>query len=148
MLRNIYPILDTKNMAVGIELVIFFVIVFLFWYKKKVWIYPANFPPGPRAPLPLVGDAYRLTADIPVGLKYFHKKHGNIIGLNAGGLLTVSISDYETIQKTMAMDEYSHRIKMSGFEIFRRDDPIYEENTSLVFGHGAQWNVMHRFSLR
>ncbi len=63
---------------------IFFVITLLtlsvWWYRKKVWIYPDNFPPGPRAPLPILGDALSLGKDIPVGVDKLHEKYGPIIG--------------------------------------------------------------------
>ena len=136
-------------MIFGLELIIFLGILFVWWYKKKVWLYPANFPPGPRFPLPVVGDAIALGQDVAVGLVKLHKKHGNVVGFMLGGYPAISIGDFETLQKTYGTDEYSNRTPAPGFEIFRRDDGVKnDENTSLSLGHGQQWNIMHNFAVR
>ncbi len=133
----------------SIELLIFLGILFLWWYRKRVWKYPENFPPGPRLPLPMLGDAIALGLDVPPNMKKLHEKHGNLVGFMLAGHPAVSIRDFETIQKHMSSDDMSNRTPQPGFELYRRNGVVpYEENTSLVLGHGTQWNVMHRFALR
>ena len=98
--------------------------------------------------MPIVGDSWALTLDVPVGLKKMHEKYGNLVGFNLGGLPAISISDYETITSICAKDEFCYRPPQPGFEMFRREDVIYDRNTSLVFGHGPHWQSLHNFFLR
>ncbi len=135
-------------MLFSVELLIFAGILFVFWYRKRVWGYPANFPPGPRFPLPFVGDAIALGLDIPVGLAKLHKKHGDIVGFMLAHHPAISIADFDTLQKNMAMDEYSHRSPSPGFELYRREGEIPDIGSGIVLGHGEAWKKVHRFTLR
>ncbi len=135
----------------GAELFIFVFVLFIFWYWKKVWIYPRNFPPGPRFPLPIVGDALSLGMDLSVGLKNLHKKYGNLVGFSMGSHLAVSVRDFATIQKILHMEEYSRRPPVPGLNLYRRPDKTMESEdsgTSLAMTDGPLWKSMSRFTKR
>ncbi len=44
----------------------------LWWFRSKRL--PPDFPPGPRFPLPLVGDAFALGRDVTQGFKKLAEK--------------------------------------------------------------------------
>ena len=134
-----------------VELLIFLSALSIWWYWKKVWIYPTNFPPGPRFPLPVLGDAIALGSEPPVNLKKLHQKHGDLVGFLFGSYLTVSVRDFPTLQKILAMKEYSHRTPQPGMELHRRkvdENEPYIENTSIIHGSGPSWEIMRRFTFR
>ncbi len=136
------------DMFFSIELLIFLGILLVWWYKKKVWGYPANFPPGPRFPLPFLGDALSLGLDVPVGLAKLHKKYGDVVGFMMAHHPAISIADFDTLQKTMATDEFSHRPPVPGLELYRREGEIPDISSGIVFGYGHAWKKIHRFALR
>ena len=48
-------------------LAVFFVTLLFVWYWQN-WSHPKRFPPGPRLPVPIIGDAYTLDQDLYKGL--------------------------------------------------------------------------------
>ena len=58
----------------GPIIAIIFVLI-LFWYITS-WRHPKYFPPGPRLPFPLIGDAYLLGKDVSEGFSALIKKYG------------------------------------------------------------------------
>ena len=59
------------------SLLVFFAIIIGFWYWKSYRL-PKDYPPGPRLPVPLVGDAYVLGSDLDRGFKSLFEKYGKI----------------------------------------------------------------------
>jgi len=51
----------SKGIMIG-SLFILFLLVAVLWFRSKR--HPKNFPPGPRFPLPLIGDAWVLGSDV------------------------------------------------------------------------------------
>ena len=68
-----------------------------FWYKKA-FAHPSSYPPGPRHPLPLFGDAYKLGKDFYGGVRSLHKQYGNSVGMWIGKHRAVLLSDFDTLQ--------------------------------------------------
>ena len=89
-------------------LCVFFAVIFFIWYWKSCQ-HPSNFPPGPRLPLPLLGDAYILGDDLEKGFKNLVLKHGNISGFWLGPDRTVIVSDFELLQELLNKPETSSR---------------------------------------
>ena len=83
------------------------------WYWKTSQL-PKNFPPGPRFPLPIVGDAYILGRDISGGMSKVTKKYGKIAGMWMGSERAVLISDFEILQDLLNKNESSYRPRMDG----------------------------------
>ena len=54
------------------SLLVFCVILIGFWYWKS-FSHPKDYPPGPRLPLPFVGDGYVLGSDLDTGFKNLSK---------------------------------------------------------------------------
>jgi hypothetical protein len=128
-------------------LIISLVVLFLWWYKKTIWIYPDNFPPGPRLPLPVFGDAWRFGKEIPTALEKLHNKHGPIIGFSLAGNRTVSISDFNMLQELLSKDVHSGRAFMAGSNL-ARGGLVDNFNPGLIFGSGKKFMDMRRFALR
>jgi len=85
----------------------FVTFVFIAWKRK--FPYPKLFPPGPRLPLPLVGDGWRLGQDITQGIRGLQKQYGNVIGMYFGPQRTVVVCDYGSLNKLLSMDEVADR---------------------------------------
>ncbi len=123
------------------------IVSFVLWYRLKVWVYPDNFPPGLRLPLPLIGDAWALGKDLAPGIIDLHRKHGNLVGFSLGGTPAVSISDFETIQEALAKPEFNSRPPQPGIDLYRREVGP-PRPAGLVLVDGDTWSRIHRFSLR
>ena len=78
-------------------LIIFAVILFLAWWLRSTR-HPKDFPPGPRFPLPFLGDFLALKGDVFEGPEELRRRHGDIWGLWLGPCRTVYIHDYETLK--------------------------------------------------
>lgn len=89
-------------------IVIFTLIPILLWYIKSCK-HPKHFPPGPRVPLPLLGDAYILGDDFHIGFIALIKKYGKTVGFWLGEHRTILISDFETLQTVLNLNEASDR---------------------------------------
>ena len=65
-------------------------VIWLVWFIKSS-ILPEKFPPGPRFPLPLMGDAYRLGEKMGAGLVEMRRQYGNVVRMFLGPNPTVII---------------------------------------------------------
>ncbi len=77
-----------------------------------VWVTtrpPKDFPPCPRFPLPVVGDALSLGKNIIAGFERLRRKHGDVYGLYLGRERTVVVSDFELVQEVGARHEFANR---------------------------------------
>ena len=83
-------------------------IVFIQWYIKSKR-HPIDFPPGPRLPLPIIGDAYKLGKDMTAGIKFLTEKHGKIVGFWLGPRRAVAISDFNVLQNILNRPETADR---------------------------------------
>ena len=78
-------------------LVLFAITLFgIYWWISTR--HPKDFPPGPRFPLPFLGDSLAFKGDIFVGPEELRKQHGDIWGLWLGPYRTVYIHDYEAMK--------------------------------------------------
>ena len=61
---------------------------------------PKNFPPGPRFPLPLIGDGYVLMTapTLTDGFEKLRIQYGDVYGFYMGPKRSVVISDFDLIQ--------------------------------------------------
>ncbi len=103
-----------------IGLVIVTIIFLVFWW----WItadkrYPKNFPPGPRLPLPLIGDAWCFSKDLLKGSKYLIRIYGPIVGIRFGETLTVLLASYDLIQEAGSREDFSARPAYPGVQNIR-----------------------------
>ena len=87
---------------------LFFTILIGCWYLKS-YKHPKNYPPGPRLPLPFVGDAYVLGSDLDRGFKNLCEKYGSICGFWLGPNRAVFIADFETLQMVLNKSETADR---------------------------------------
>ena len=65
-------------------LVTFIAIILGVCYWKFSHRHPKKFPPGPRYPVPLFGDAYVLGSDLNEGFKILYEKYGKVCGFWLG----------------------------------------------------------------
>ena len=89
-------------------IIVIFSTISLIWYIK-VNSHPKGFPPGPRLPLPLIGDGYVLGKDFNLGFTKLISKYGKNVGLWLGSNRTVVISDFETLKDILNLNETSDR---------------------------------------
>ena len=97
-----------------------FIVIFstlsLVWYIKTN-SHPKDFPPGPRLPLPLIGDGYVLGKDFNLGFTKLISKYGKNVGLWLGSNRTVVISDFDTLKDILNLNETSDRGGMVETEV-------------------------------
>ena len=95
-------------MSAAIYLIVILLVLIVYRYWRS-WKHPDNFPPGPRRPLPIFGDAYILGKDSANGFYSLHKKYGKVFGMWLGQNQTVVVSDFELLQDILNKPEYSFR---------------------------------------
>lgn len=120
----------------------------VWWYRRKTRLYVPGFPPGPRCPLPVVGDMFSIGSQLPSGLASLHKKYGNVVGFALGSHPTVSIADFDLIQEAMGKEELCGKPLMECMSKLRGGTMPDGTVPGLGFGHGEQWLQLRRFSLR
>ena len=116
-------------------------LVLMLWkYSKRL---PASFPPGPRSPLPVVGDAYILKGNLSKGFGKLHHKYGDTFGLFLGRTKTVVTRDFELAKEILAKEEFSARPLARSVRAFRGalDNPGYQGLPGIVFSSMANWQV-------
>ena len=62
--------------------IIIILILLFVWYIIS-FRHPKYFPPGPKLPLPLIGDAYLLGKDFSSGFSALTRKYGKTVGIMA-----------------------------------------------------------------
>ena len=90
------------------SILVFFAVISLVWYWKSCQ-HTKTFPPGPRCPLPILGDAYILGNDLEKGFKKLTRKYGKICGFWLGPQRAVVLADFEMIQEMLNRAETSDR---------------------------------------
>ena len=85
-----------------------FILLLLILYRKS-WNHPKSFPPGPRFPIPFLGDAYMIGNDYNTGFHLLHKKYGSFVGMWMGRHRAVLISDFEILHDIMNKSETTLR---------------------------------------
>ena len=95
-------------------MILFIILVgLLFLWYLQTWTHPKNFPPGPRKPLPLVGDAYLLDKEVYKSFCDLSAEYGDICGFWLGSRRTVVISNFEMIQDILNMHASTGRQGMA-----------------------------------
>ena len=92
-------------MWLAIGLIVVLLLIHHLWKFR----HPKNFPPGPRFPLPLIGDSYVMGTDLTKGTFKLREKYGDMVGLFFGSSKAVFMFDHDTIVEALAMDEMSGR---------------------------------------
>jgi hypothetical protein len=88
------------------------------WWRRT-FAHPSGLPPGPRWPLPLVGDAWWLGRDLTAGLWNLRSTYGDVAALYFGHQLAVVVSGYEAVSQLLAKDEVAHRPPFPAIEAAR-----------------------------
>ena len=89
-------------------LLVFLVTLFSFYYFKSTR-HPPKFPPGPRAPIPIFGDAYVLGEDFVQAFHNLREKHGDVVGMWLGPRRAVAVFNYDDIVELLQKPESSNR---------------------------------------
>ena len=89
-------------------ILIFILVLSIILYVKSCR-HPKNYPPGPRLPLPLVGDGYLLGQDFNAGFTSLIKKYGKMVGFWLGPSRAVLISDFDILQDVLNRHETTDR---------------------------------------
>ena len=93
-------------------IIVFVLVLGIIWYFKSC-SHPKDFPPGPRLPVPLLGDAYQLGIDIPKGLHELTVKYGSIFGFWMGPERAIAISDFDVLQEVLNRNETTNRQRVN-----------------------------------
>ena len=123
---------------------VFLTTLFFVWYFRK-WSHPERFPPGPRLPIPIIGDAYILDQDLYKGLCDLAKKYGNFCGLWFGGNRAVIINDFEACKDILNQNESTGRQKLAA-GLFR-DGYSFGSTPGILFAQGITWSTIRKTCL-
>ena len=125
-------------------LVVFLVTLLFVWYWQN-WSHPKRFPPGPRLPVPIIGDAYTLDQDLYKGLCNLIHRYGNFCGLWFGGNRAVIINDYEACMDILNRNESTGRQKFAA-GIFR-GGYSFDSTPGILFSQGYTWSTIRKTTL-
>jgi len=89
-------------------LVVFAVFLLVLRYALS-WAHPKGFAPGPRLPLPVVGDAYRFGNDLFGGIDSLQSRYGNVVGFWLGSQRCIAVFDHEILVNILSKSEFSDR---------------------------------------
>jgi len=128
-------------------ILIFILVLSIILYVKSCR-HPKNYPPGPRLPLPLVGDGYLLGQDFNAGFTSLIKKYGKMVGFWLGPSRAVLISDFDILQDVLNRHETTDRgfSKEAGGMIrggLSSDSGV----PGIFFSSGSTWVETRRASL-
>ena len=126
-------------------LAIFLLVLIQLWYLKT-FQHPNHVPPGPRRPLPILGDGYILGSDMFKGFQKLQKQYGDIFGLWLGSQRTVVVSDFDTLQDLLNKPQTANRITVQVADLLRRGTS-YGSTPGVLFSSGITWVEMRRTSL-
>ncbi len=152
-------------MLVTVVLIALSTLLFV-WGRRQFWVYPRAFPPGPRASLPIIGEAYLLGKQYPEGLSKLHEKFGKVIGLDLAGHLAVSASDFDFVIESMCklyfiLPDFDHDIKLfiaknelqgrpfgPGLALYKKGPLLDGTNGGIILGEGPTQIQSRRFVLK
>lgn len=126
-------------------ILIFFVILLVLQYFKS-WSHPKHYPPGPRKPLPILGDAYVLGNDLVNGFLKLRRKYGKIYGMWLGGQRAVVVADFDVLQDILNKQETADRQQMDASPLLRKGQSL-GTTPGVLFSNGLTWVEMRRTSL-
>ena len=67
--------------------------------------HPKGFPPGPRRPIPVFGDAYVLGNDLAKGFSNLSKKYGKVCGFWLATERAAFVADFDLLQDILQKSE-------------------------------------------
>ena len=88
---------------------LFLAFLIIIWYVKSS-IHPKSFPPGPRRPLPVIGDTYVMGGDLALGFRKLKEKYGKMFGLWLGKKRCVCVADFDILQELLNKSETANRV--------------------------------------
>ena len=89
-------------------IIVFILVLGIIWYFKTC-SHPKDFPPGPRLPVPLIGDSYVLGGDFNRGFRNLFEKYGKIGGFWLGPKRATFIADFDILQELLNKSETADR---------------------------------------
>ncbi len=117
------------------------------WWIKKDKRYPKNFPPGPRLPLPVIGDGWCLGKDTYKGFKTLAQKYGPIVGIQLGETLTVVVASYDLIRDACEHEDFVARPAYPANEEVRGTSGK-DGLPGVILSSGQTWVEQRRFALK
>jgi len=122
--------------------------VFIAW-----WIYtmrlPKSFPPGPRFPLPIIGDSYRMDAgSLTTTVKSMRKKYGDVFGFYlTSNLKVVFVCDPDLLNEVAFSDDFTGRRNMEVAHRIRGGVSLGGDLPGVLFSSNQTWVEQRRFCL-
>jgi len=77
---------------------------------RKVFTYPPQFPPGPRFPLPFIGELWALIdVDLGAAMTNLAKTYGEAIGVYMGNVRVVCFNSQELVVEALANQQLFYK---------------------------------------
>ena len=111
--------------------------------------HPKNYPPGPRFPLPFIGDSYRMAdGSLTKTITSMRAKYGDTFGFYfTGNMRVVFVCDPITIQEVANDDDFVSRWRPDFAFRVRGGKSCGTDLPGVLFGTGKTWREQRRFTL-
>ena len=129
------------------DLAIAFAVIYALYWFFVVKSHPAGFPPGPRMPIPFIGDAFQLGSRLEA-FQEFKKKYGEIFGYWGFSSRVVVVSSFDLIQEVGSKEEFNRRPPgAKAFNELTRGALEEGGTPGVLFSSGSNWVDQRRFTL-
>ena len=111
--------------------------------------HPKNYPPGPRFPLPIIGDSYRMAdGSLTKTIASMRAKYGDVFGFYlTGNLRVVFVCDPDVIQDVANDEDFVPRWCTEIAVKFRGGYSCGTDLPGVLFTSGRTWKEQRRFTL-
>ncbi len=132
-----------------LDVVVAFLVAYSLYWFFVLKRHPERFPPGPRLPIPLVGDAFQLFRSRVEAFQELRERYGDIFGFWGTTARVVVVSSFELIQEVGAKEEFSDR--PPGIPAVTRETRgglVQGGGTpGVLFSSGRNWVEQRRYTL-
>jgi len=110
---------------------------------------PKNFPPGPKMPLPLIGDSYRMSSgSVTASIKDMQKKYGNVFGFYlTSNWRVVFVCDAQLINEVAYGNDFTQRYNKEMWRRIRGGVSLGKDIPGVLFSSNQTWVEQRRFCL-
>jgi len=123
-------------------------IVLIVWWMWTMRM-PRSFPPGPRLPLPIIGDSYKMThGSLTATIKSMRKQYGDVFGFYlTSNWKVVFVCDPQLLNQVAFSKDFSSRHNKQMWHRIRGGASLGRDVPGVLTSSGQTWVEQRRFCL-